>query len=221
MNDPCSDRLSDYLDGELDAADQAALERHLQECTPCRTLLAELRAVVDRARALGPIAPARDLWAGVRQRIADEDATTNSVGRRSRPPTLTFTLPQLAAAAIALILATSGTVAWLSGVAGSKPAPAPVASVAPAVPVARWQAAAHNYESAMRDLEQVLAERRHRLKPETVTVLERNLRTIDRALDQAWRALAADPGDPYLNQHLAATMRRKLALLRTATAIQI
>jgi len=36
------ERLLDYLYDELPAADRAAFERHLQECPPCRTELAEL-----------------------------------------------------------------------------------------------------------------------------------------------------------------------------------
>ena len=60
---------------------------------------------------------------------------------------------------------------------------------------------------------------RDRLDPRTYEVLERNLRTIDRAIDEARRALEADPGNVYLNNHLAGARQRKLALLRRATAL--
>src|SRR5438093_1416138 len=58
-----------------------------------------------------------------------------------------------------------------------------------------------------------------RLDSTTVRILERDLATIDTAIAQARRALAADPGSAYLNHHLADTMRRKLELLRQATAL--
>src|SRR5438445_400088 len=58
-----------------------------------------------------------------------------------------------------------------------------------------------------------------RLDSATVRVLTQSLVTIDSAIVQARRALAADPGSAYLNQHLADTMRRKLELLRRASAL--
>src|SRR5262249_29370782 len=51
------ERLSAYLDGELEAAERAALERHLPTCARCQEALAELRAMRGLLRAL----PARAL----------------------------------------------------------------------------------------------------------------------------------------------------------------
>ena len=53
----------------------------------------------------------------------------------------------------------------------------------------------------------------------TVRIIEQNLAVIDRAIADARRALAADPGNAYLNAHLAGTMRRKIDLLRRAATI--
>ena len=50
-------------------------------------------------------------------------------------------------------------------------------------------------------------------------MIERNLATIDSAIAQAQRAVAADSANVYLNSHLAETMRRKLDLLRQAAAL--
>ena len=44
------DRLSDYLDRELDQPTAALVQRHLAACAPCARLARELAAVV---RALG------------------------------------------------------------------------------------------------------------------------------------------------------------------------
>ena len=60
---------------------------------------------------------------------------------------------------------------------------------------------------------------RGRLDTTTVRVIERNLATIDSAIAQAQRAVAADSANVYLNSHLAETMRRKLELLRQAAAL--
>ena len=71
----------------------------------------------------------------------------------------------------------------------------------------------------MAELQQVLAQNRSRLDTTTVRVIEQNLATIDRAIAQAQRAVAADSANIYLNSHLAETMRRKLELLRQVAAL--
>lgn len=40
-------RLSEYLDGEMDAAACAEAETHLGDCPPCRRFLESLRRTVD------------------------------------------------------------------------------------------------------------------------------------------------------------------------------
>lgn len=75
------------------------------------------------------------------------------------------------------------------------------------------------YDAAVADLEQVLEEGRDRLDPATVQVLEESLRTIDTAIEDARRALAADPANAQMNTYLAGTMQRKLNLLREASQI--
>src|SRR2546428_389250 len=119
--DRWTDRLSEYLDGELDAREARDLEAHLAACAACAGTLAALREVAARAAAVGPREPARDLWPGIAARLEP---------RRAR-------LPGLAARLRGLI----------------------------------WPG-----------------------------------------------ALAADPTDPYLHDHLASTMRRKMDVLRRVTA---
>ena len=50
-------------------------------------------------------------------------------------------------------------------------------------------------------------------------MIERNLKTIDLAIQEARMALNDDPANAYLNSHLADARRRKLDLLRQATTL--
>ena len=107
-DDAFTDRLSDYLDDELGEADRRALEQHLAGCDDCRVTLSELRAVVARAASLPDRAPDVDLWFGVAQRIGP--------GRRSNRRfsfTFSFTLPQLAAAVLAVIVLSTAAI-WVA-----------------------------------------------------------------------------------------------------------
>jgi len=216
MSDRWMERLSEYVDGELPAADQAALEAHLGTCSDCSAVLAGLRRVVDRARMVEEYVPRRDLWPGIATRIG---ATAGSprIGRR-----WSFSLPQLAAAAIFLMTLSGGAV-WLLQSAALRPATGPIATGASAAgtPAAinAGSSASQSYAAAIADLERVLAGGRGQLDTTTIRVIEQNLAAIDRAIAQAQRALLADPANLYLNTHLAETMRRKLDLLRHAATL--
>jgi anti-sigma factor RsiW len=225
MSDQWTERLSEYVDGELEDGERVALEAHLQSCTECSRIVGDLRRVVRRARTLQQPGPQRDLWPGIASRIGATPPQAGGVvdltSRRS-PRQWSFSLPQLAAAGIALMTLSGGTV-WMLRTGSPQPAIAPVASVSPAHPTvvnaAARPSATQSYAAAMADLERVLADGRGQLDSSTVRVIEQNLQAIDRAIAQAQRALEADPANLYLNTHLAETMRRKLDLLRQAAAL--
>ena len=223
MSDPWIDRLSEYLDDELAPGEREALEAHLRQCPECTAVLADLKRVAVRARALTDRDPADDLWPGIAGRIG---ATTPSTGVPAVPRgrragrRWSFTMPELAAAGIALMVA-SGGAAWLLHPGAPSPAGTPpLTPPAASLPVpASSRTRAGGYDGAVADLEHVLAEGRGRLDTATVRVIERNLAAIDSAIAQAQRAVAADSANLYLNSHLAATRQRKLELLRQAASL--
>jgi anti-sigma factor RsiW len=225
MSDQWMDRLSEYLDNELTEGERIAVEAHLQSCDECSAVLADLRQVVARARVPENRAPTVDLWPDIARRIgttAGETRTLNLVSHRARR--WSFSLPQLAAAAIALMTLSGGTVWLLRGPAQENvaaPAIAAPSSNAPAINAASSARGSANqsYAMAVSDLEQVLESGRGQLDTTTIRVIEQNLAAIDRAIAQAQQALNADPANLYLNTHLAETMRRKLDLLRQAAAL--
>ena len=224
-NDQWTDRLSEYLDGELTEGDRVALEAHLQTCAECAAVVSDLRRVIRRARTLKPVAPSVDLWPTIARRIGSKSPATSVVDlttRRAKSKRWAFSLPQLAAAGIALMMTSGGTV-WLFSSAARRNSPPVVvtapSTAAPAVNVAVRPTASQSYAAAVADLEQVLAEGRGKLDSTTVKVIEQNLAAIDRAIAEAQQALAADSANLYLNTHLAETMRRKLDLLRQAAAL--
>ncbi|MCK5412649.1 MAG: anti-sigma factor [Gemmatimonadota bacterium] len=217
-------RLSEYLDDELDPSERAELETHLDGCAECRTALEQLRRVVTHAARLVDAPPAEDLWPGIAHRIhegpARAGASATARSRVLRRRALTIGVPQLAAAAVLLVVLSSG-VAWQLG-RGSLSATGPDKTAAVALSgntLAVSSIATHRYESAIAQFERVLAEGRDRLDTATVRVVEANLAIIDRAIDEAREALATDPSNAYLNRHLADAMRRKLDLLRRTTSL--
>jgi len=124
------------------------------------------------------------------------------------------------AAGLALMMMSGGMV-WLARLGGPRTDFPVVAGAPPPPEPAPVPASLANarYDEAIADLQQTLDAGRSRLDAETVRVLELNLVAIDRAIEQCRRALAADPANKYLNDHLVAAKKRKLGLLRRATAM--
>jgi predicted anti-sigma-YlaC factor YlaD len=222
MTDRWMDQLSAYVDAELRADERAELEAHLSGCAECRGVLEELRGVVARATALEDREPTRDLWSKVAREIKVE-RVAHEVAPRARR--LSFSVPQLLAASIALILL-SGSAVWLAVTHRATSRTSPTMIAAGRTPegstTARvaW-ATDPRYDAAIAELQAALqaGRRSGQLDSATIRIVEHNLAIIDTAIVQARRALAADPGSAYLNHHLADTMRRKLDLRRQATAI--
>jgi anti-sigma factor RsiW len=202
MPDIWTDRLSEYLDGDLTGSDRADLECHLETCADCRQVLEELSRVLSSARSLSDVPPAVNLWAG----IATAIASASSVRKVS------FSLPQLIAASVLLSLV-SGLSVWIWLDRGRPDGATLVRSSAHSA--GRAGSTAHEtYDRAVADLLQAVDEGRDRLGPRTVEVLVRSLGTIDRAIGEARAALEKDPENAFLSVHLVRERQRKLAVLR-------
>jgi len=255
VHEEWTDKLSEYLDGELPDGERRAVDEHLRGCAECSAVLADLKRVVARAQGVGtgvPRPPSVDLWSGIAARIEASSTNVVSLSRRSADAAradvarrITFTLPQLAAAAV-LIAAVSGGVVWsiVSRPEGLRYAPATRDGAppdgAPSPDVAQpFRAASPDaaqapsgeprvvtvgmsdpqYDAAVSDLEKAVKQGRGKLDASTIAIVEHNLQIIDQAIDQAREALAADPANSYLSGHLVEARRRKLDLLRRAAAL--
>jgi hypothetical protein len=118
------------------------------------------------------------------------------------------------AASIALILL-SGSGMWLA--LGSRQTA--TRTPRPDAEFAVLNVSTRRTDAAIADLQEVFERSKSGLDTSTVRVVQQAFTTIDRAIAEARAALEADPGNAYLNLHLADTMRRKLELLRRVNAI--
>jgi hypothetical protein len=148
-----------------------------------------LRAVVDRARQLPGRPPATDLWPAIEAGIGARPearfwsararaATTDSAKAR-----FSFTLPQLVAAGLALMVMSGGGV-WVLQHGGRATSMPPVAATDPISAPPRTVPAGMTdprYDEAIADLQQALEAGRTQLDARTIAIIE------------AWRCSAGRP----------------------------
>ena len=225
------DQFSEYLDGNLAAEPRRAVEGHLAGCSSCRSILHDLEALVAEAGTLGDSSPKRDLWPEIAVAIGEgievapdpRDDVIELPTARSAPaaqPGISFSAPQLAAASVVLVVASAALTWW----AGPGVASRGVASPLPPVEsqtafVADVGAPAPELATELEVLEQALEGAWGRLEPNTVRILEKNLGVIERAIEESIRALAVDPGNAFLLEHLDRAYREKATYLREAADI--
>jgi hypothetical protein len=190
MSDAWSDRLSEYLDGELPPDEAGELELHLRDCAACRQSLTELKSVVARLAA-DPVLPADQ----------PTDREWQSIRRAMPAPRGRWMIPTAIAAGLTG-LAIAGAL-----LRSREPLPVVTATV-PAV-----------YLQATEELEAILRDNRTKLRPETVQALEASLMAIDSALAQVDRALAADPANDYVTRSMGQLRDARLTVLRQAVAV--
>lgn len=244
-NHVSTERMHEALDGLLSSAELQVVEDHLMECEPCRHEYARLSEIVTAVRALPKSAAAPEgAWQGIADRIADAEraegyeatvvalptplrqATATGAmagGKITRRNTFSLSLGQLAAAAALVAVLSAGTV--LVALSGSGSASPEIAQQT-VVPVGGAAARAVSlegepYGEVVAELQQILAEGRGVLTPETLLTIEESLRTVDEAIDDVEQALTNDPGSDLLLRLLASHRRTKLGVLqRAAAAVQ-
>ena len=136
--DAFAERLADLLERDVDESSRAALEAHALACADCGALLSDLRKLRIDASNLPTLAPSRDLWDGISQRIDAPviplHAGTGAGEREVAPNPRWRRWASMSAAAALLMTATAASTYYLTvrfRVAGS---PVAVATGTPVVP---------------------------------------------------------------------------------------
>lgn len=228
-----TDRLSEHLDGSLPDDQAAAVEEHLALCAPCRQVAAELAEVRRRARAMGGIAPSRDLWPDIRARLDSDDVVdlTLRLGGGAAAPEAPHTGRRMhrlgRVAAVIALMAATGVGGWAlrgSGLATGAGAEAAGAGAGTETPEAAFVAAeegvsAEGLAAEAAALERMLASAPEGVPVATVELLRKNLQVIRAAIAESLAALEVDPDNRYVQEHLQGAVARQRAFLQQASSI--
>ena len=192
---------------------RALLSTLPKELSPERDLTREIAARTWDSRDRLPGSPTSDAQATDRRRRVSPWWTRQGL--------------KLAAAAVALIVVTSAvtTVLVRDRAAEISDAPATVADATSRTPAGgeasfvRDMDVENQYAAAISDMVAALEANRNELPPETVQLIEENLRVIDEAIRHSLAALESAPQSLPLQQALVTSYERKLDFLRQAAAI--
>ena len=109
MTHPSDETLNDYVERELSPAEHVRVAEHLENCSECALLVAELQHIIREATALGPVAPPPHVWTQIQAKLGDRPASSvdrpsSIVQRRSTIDDRRSTMYAWAAATAALVV---------------------------------------------------------------------------------------------------------------------
>lgn len=218
---PDLDLLIDDLPAS--AVSRAAVLAHVARCSRCEAELSAAIRLREMARALPrECAPGRDLWPGIAARVDSRGAAREVPRARSVWGPGPWVARAVAIAAGIVALVGAGTIGYLLGDGESVPPVAvsvPPTRVATPAALAAFASIEADYRSTVESLEAELQQRRATLSPQTIAAVEENLDIIDRAIEEAWIALARDPSSADLPLLLAGVYRQKVEVLSDVLAL--
>jgi len=214
-NDHVLSRLSPYVDGDLDAAERAAIAAHLDGCDACRLAARDLDRLRSAARTLGPMTPPDHVWLEVAGQIHLE------TGRKSDRPAVPrrAAVRQWIGLAAALLIVTLGAYFFLRM---TPPAPVPgnVKTDDPVQAIAEDLAlATQHYEKAIGQLDALAKTSGGALDPAIAQVLQQNLSAVDKAIDESRGAVKSSPDNVTARESLIEALRRKVDVLQATVSL--
>lgn len=222
--DPFSEALSELVDGTLPADRRVEVQAHLDDCPPCRQMVADLRRLREAVQQLERRTPPDRVWARIATSLRaegrsaaavepgehrDESRVTGLAGAMSRWGWL---------AAAATVIAAVGLTVWMARAPEAPPAraEADASAVAPTVETveSELEAAEAHYLNAIAGLEQITEAEGDVLDPDVAESLQQTMALLDNAIAESRNALAEEPSSEPARASLFEALRRKVALLQ-------
>ena len=221
----CQELIHDLIDGRISQRDEFTLNTHLQECLDCDSVRQDLASIVTfcqthRGEYAAP-PNERALWLRIRNVVEAENASRVAAQKKAAEPSSLsrwlnhswqLSLPQLAAATVAIVLLVSLTTVvglrrW--GTEGGRPAASAQFEAATDVNDRVFQRTqVINYWNQRVEMNKA------RWSPEMRATFDRNLRVIDDAVAKSLSDLNQNPHDEVSEQMLNESLSDKLALLK-------
>lgn len=220
----CGSLLADLRKLRIDAA-------NLPSLTPSRELWAGIEARIatpvveigasDRASRHTPRSWIWGTAAAAALVIATAGVTHLLTRRMYQPQTVASVTPVTPVTPSATIPSRPDTSDDRTSSNGAAQSPVPSQGPQPrAQLVSRAKPSAQDtYDSEIARLRAVVRDRRSRLDPATLAVIEKNMTVIDDAIAQCKAALRRDPASRFLMQSLNSALDTKVELLRTAASL--
>lgn len=224
----CQDKLSDYLDNDLNDRERTKIEAHLKTCPPCAVLRDDLARIIEASGQLPLHTPSRNVWERIHAEIAAESNVVagpqswwDRFGKRTF--NVSFSGRQLAASAAAVVIAVSAF--WTIRAAGPTALPAGSADwgnfstatgKVDATPLAQAnaqrEAELNQLKSTVDEMARLVSQHQSKWSTELRETFQKKVAELDTRIGDSERAFASDHTENSRNR-VFGVYREKLELL--------
>lgn len=213
--------LSDYIDGGLATGESVEIRSHLEACSACQGLYADLNSLRQAARELPLRSPNSELWTRIRAEVVRESegfgfspapAEPKNWLQRFLDKRITFNLPQLAGAGA---LAVAATFLGINYIGSSPIAPPPPTAISAAFQLEETRLKARVDEQIGQ-----INMRKASWDPEVREGFESQIARIDQSLEACRRGILNNPQDHDHQQMYLSLYQEKLRLLEDVNRLK-
>ncbi len=210
--------ISEYIDGDLDAAKKAKLDEHCAQCADCQKLLEDFRTISTSARELKTFSPPERTWGKIQEKMTSEEQEVLTLEPQKQG---WFTLPRLSYVLSALLLVVFLSLVFIYG-----PRYWSGQAVVPELEnqsytLAKLEEAEHHYQLAIKALNEAAMAQKEHLDPQVAEVFRANLELIDQSINVCRQAVLSDPNDIESRKYLLAAYKEKTDLLNEIMAVNV
>ena len=206
-------KISDYVDNELNSTEKQLLEKHLDGCSECQKLHEDFKKIKADALGLAEFSPAGQMWFKIASGIKEKQ---NEVLRPTRIRKRRFvfspnSLGWVVSAALLLVI--------IVGAVTIVPQLRAPASGSEQYVVSKLEEAEHYYQKAIEALWEAVSAQKESFDPQLYAVFQKNLNIIDESISACKEAVLSRPNSLDSRNYLLAVYKEKRFLLEDMIAI--
>jgi len=209
--------ISEYIDGDLDAAKKTQLDKHCAQCADCQKFLKDFQAISSSAKELDTLSPPEGTWDKIQERMAaDKQEVLTLAPQRQN----WFSLPRLSYVLSAVLLVVFLSLVFIYG-----PRYWSGQAIVPELEnqqytMTKLEEAEHHYQLAIKALSEAAMAQKEQLDPQVAEVFRTNLELIDQSINACRQAVLSDPSDVESRKYLLAAYKEKTNLLNEIMAVK-
>ena len=206
--------IGEYLDNALRSKDQARLQKHLDFCPDCRSLLEDFQGIAEQAQALDTLSPSDDNWPQILSKVqaAKREKRLYQARKAGRRESVVYPnrTKFVWAAALILVVVIGGVVIGLRPWQGKA---VPGLGEQDKYTLAKLEEAEKHYQLAIQALNEAVASQKGSLDPQLAVVFDKNLKLINDSIQACMNAVRIDPNSLDARAYLLVAYKEKVDFL--------
>jgi len=206
-------KISDYVDRELNSTEKKLLEKHLDDCSECQKLYEDFKKIKADAKGLAEFLPSGQTWFKIASGIKEKQKKV------IRPTRIRQKLYDFSLNSFGWVVSAALLLVIFVGAVTIIPRLSPPATSSQQYVVSKLEEAEHYYQKAIDALWEAVSVQEDSFDPQLYAVFQKNLNIIDESISACKEAVLSRPNSLDSRNYLLAVYKEKRTLLEDMMAV--